>query len=254
MRKVHGVLIAFLLVVLMIVAYPVSASILWYNGDFNGSGSSMSNHHKYESYGGGSYFQSDSLVYDDFIVPAGGWTITSVWSNNFFTDEVSVSSATFEIRSGVSAGDGGTVVASGSANPQMSTTGRISSNGLVEYEVRISGLNINLTPGTYWLSVCPTIQSGDVYSYNSATSGSHSFGQPQGNNGNSYWYVFEHYGYGGEYTRNFEDVSAYLDETTDYSMGVEGEGGNPVPIPGAVWLLGSGLLGLVAVRRKRDRR
>ena len=28
------------------------------------------------------------------------------------------------------------------------------------------------------------------------------------------------------------------------------EGGSPVPIPGAVWLLGSGLVGLIAIRRK----
>ena len=29
--------------------------------------------------------------------------------------------------------------------------------------------------------------------------------------------------------------------------------GSPVPIPGAVWLLGSGLMGLIAVRRRKGR-
>ena len=35
-------------------------------------------------------------------------------------------------------------------------------------------------------------------------------------------------------------------ETEDYKINVA-----PVPVPGAVWLLGSGLLGLLGVRRKR---
>jgi len=26
--------------------------------------------------------------------------------------------------------------------------------------------------------------------------------------------------------------------------------GNPVPIPGAIWLLGSGLIGIIGIRRK----
>jgi len=35
----------------------------------------------------------------------------------------------------------------------------------------------------------------------------------------------------------------------DYVIG-QGEGGSPVPVPAAVWLLGSGLIGLVGLRRK----
>ncbi len=40
------------------------------------------------------------------------------------------------------------------------------------------------------------------------------------------------------------------DPRNEYS--VAGFVGSPVPIPGAVWLLGSGLLGLIGVRRKKD--
>ena len=33
---------------------------------------------------------------------------------------------------------------------------------------------------------------------------------------------------------------------------IDAFGANPVPIPGAVWLLGSGLLGLLGIRRKKS--
>jgi hypothetical protein len=33
-------------------------------------------------------------------------------------------------------------------------------------------------------------------------------------------------------------------------LGSGGSGGSSVPIPGAVWLLGSGLLGLIGLKRK----
>ncbi|MBN2809134.1 MAG: PEP-CTERM sorting domain-containing protein, partial [Deltaproteobacteria bacterium] len=36
-------------------------------------------------------------------------------------------------------------------------------------------------------------------------------------------------------------------ETEDYKINVA-----PVPVPGAVWLLGSGFLGLLGIRRKRN--
>ena len=38
----------------------------------------------------------------------------------------------------------------------------------------------------------------------------------------------------------------------DNLMGRNDPNGPPVPIPGAVWLFGSGLLGLVGIRRRRD--
>jgi hypothetical protein len=46
----------------------------------------------------------------------------------------------------------------------------------------------------------------------------------------------------------------YYDGTTDtfYNIGIKGECTSCVPVPAAAWLLGSGLLGLVGLKRKRQ--
>jgi hypothetical protein len=213
-----NVLIAFLVLSLGVMAGPAAAGTLWYNGDFDGSGLSVSNHHEYQNYGGNIYFQSDSHVYDDFVVPAGGWRVNAVWSNNRFTSGVVVTGATWEIRSGLSVGNGGTVVASGSGTPTLTNTGR-GTGSYTEYQVLISGLNFHLKPGRYWLRVTPTINVGDAYSYNSATSGLNAVGQPPGNNDNSYWNLYEHIGNGSEYSQYF--VEPY--GAPDFSMGIAGK-------------------------------
>lgn len=238
-----------LLIMAMATAWLVMAgtaaagTTLWYTGDFDGSGNSHSNQSQYESYGGGSYFQSNAKTYDDFIVSDGGWSIDSVWSNNRFTSGVTVNGATYEIRSGVSAGNGGTVVASGSGILELTDTGRGTGN-YTEYQVLISGLDIQLDSGTYWLNVTPSTNMGDAYSYNSATSGLNSIGTPQGNNGNSFADVFVHYGYGGTYSNYFADTGY-----TDYSMGVAGTS-STVPVPSTLPLLCFGLLVLTGFGRR----
>lgn len=221
------ILIAFLLLSLGVMAGPAAADTLWYNGDFNGTGYSLTNSHKYQDYGGGSYFQQDCQVYDDFLVPAGGWTVNSVWSNNLFTSAVVVSGATWEIRAGVSAANGGTVVTSGSGVPTLTDTGR-GKGSYTEYQVLISGLNFHLAPGRYWLNVTPSINmtgppADNAYSYNSPTSGANAVGQPPGNNGNSYWNVYTHFGNGSVYSQYFVDISSYFGIVADYSMGIGGE-------------------------------
>jgi hypothetical protein len=234
------ILIAFLVLSLGVMAGPAAADTLWYNGDFNGSGYSKANYHKYKDYGDGSYFQQDCQVYDDFVVPAGGWTVKSVWSNNLFTSTVVVSGATWEIRSGVSVGNGGTVVASGSGIPTLTATGRVRGS-YTEYQALIGGLNFHLGPGTYWLNVTPSINmtgspADTAYSYNSPTSGANAMGQPPGNNGNSFWNYFVHFGYGGEDSQYFVDLSSSFGIVADYSMGLAGKTATGPP-GGALQLL-----------------
>ena len=102
------------------------SGILWYNGDFNNINGLANEVNT---------LVADAHVYDNFIVPAGGFDITSVFSDDLIS--TNVTGATWEIRSGVSAGNGGTLVASGSTStPTVTATGR-SGFGFTEYQVEV---------------------------------------------------------------------------------------------------------------------
>jgi hypothetical protein len=60
----------------ILLILPCHASVLWYNGDWNNT-TALGNSRSYQF--------GDAWVYDDFIVPSGGWTITGVFSNDFST-------------------------------------------------------------------------------------------------------------------------------------------------------------------------
>src|ERR1700676_3566215 len=196
------------------------AQALWYNGDFNGLG-----------YHANGINTSDppSQVFDDFIVTSPGWwQLTGVFSNNLLSTVVT--GAEWEIRSGCSPGNGCTLVASGSTQtPFVTPTGR-SGFGYAEFMVEVSGINVTLGPGTYWLNVEP-IGNGTGHSLNTTTSGTNCVGMPCGNDGNSFFVP------GGF-------------STDDFSMGVIGQS---VPGPADWVLLGGGLSALlIAARRRRS--
>jgi hypothetical protein len=97
----------------------------------------------------------------------------------------------------------------------------------------VFGLNWVLNPGTYWVSFeVPEYSSGETGSLNPWIQ----FGgkKPENPLGNEAWW-------GSSNNRWFE-----LD---DQDMGVRIGGPQVVPLPGAVWLLGSGLLSLAGWRR-----
>jgi hypothetical protein len=224
------------LITMMICAgtLPAGATTLWYNGNWdlnnglpNGINTQSGNQH---------------TVYDDFIVPSGGWTIDSVWSNNYMLG-VTVTEAHWEIRSGVSAGNGGILVDSGTGAASVTTTGR-SAGIYTENTVQVAGLNVILGPGTYWLNVSP-IGSGSGAAYLSATTGAYAIGLPPGNDGDSFIN-------GTPY--NFDHTSVIFGSDKDFSMGIAGTLGTPIPLPPSLLLLGSGLLGLAITRRRKLRR
>src|SRR5260370_27066299 len=99
-----------------------------------------------------------------------------------------IAAAVWEIRSGVSAGNGGTVVASGVS---QGTQTLVSSwpDGEKIYRVEVDGLRVRLTPGTYWLSVTPVVPSAySTQSYVCATRGANAAGSPLGTDGNAFFY------------------------------------------------------------------
>lgn len=224
-------------VMLFFLTISSEGAILWYNGDFDGR-NGLANEL--------TTLVSHARTYDDFIVSGGGWNVNSIWTNNLMSF-TGVTTASWEIRSGVSPGDGGTLHFSGtSPATQVATGGAL--GGFTEYEIRVSGLDIDLPDGTYWLSVTPHgFLSGR--SFNSTTSGAGAIGLPAGDNDNSF---FDSTFFGA----SFDDTNDWFGEGVwDFSMGVEGTrglNGEPViPEPSTLLLIGSGLTGLVGFRRKR---
>src|SRR5690349_3742457 len=84
------------------------AGAVWDDGDWHSSGGRGAERN---GFGG----LDDSYVYDDLILNAGSWTVTDA-IGYFLSDTSAILDAEFEIRTGVSSGNGGTLVASGSAS------------------------------------------------------------------------------------------------------------------------------------------
>jgi hypothetical protein len=210
---------------------------LWYNGDYNGVNGLANERNT---------FVSQAAVYDDFNVTAPlGWHVTALFSDNLMPfGQPPIVGADWEIRTGISEGNAGTLVASGTTNsPIVTLTGR-SGFGFTEYMVEVTGLNVLLpmlpSGQHYWLNVTP-VGSGSGGSFNSTTSGTNCVGTPCGNDQNAFF--------------NSTFFGAYFTSTAnegvpgDFSNGVIG---TVVPEPATVALLtcGVGAL-LIALRRRR---
>jgi hypothetical protein len=212
---------------------------LWYNGDFNGVNGLANERNT---------FITQAAVYDDFDVTAPlGWNVTAVFSDNLMLTggPIIMSGADWEIRSGVSEGNAGTLVASGTTNsPMVTPTGRLEGNEFTEYMVEVTGLNVFLpmlpSGQHYWLNVTP-VGNGTGRSFNSDTSGAHCVGTPCGNDDNAF---FNSTFFGAYFTS-----TANEGQPGDFSNGVIG---TVVPEPGTVALFtfGVGAL-LIALRRRR---
>jgi hypothetical protein len=215
-----------------------SAQVLWYNGDNNGvTGLFSTNSNSYSGYSG--------LVYDDFTVTSsGGWQVEGVYGN--FLLPGAVSNANWAILSGVSAGNGGTVVASGTSSVSLTAIGTEGSSTL--YKLAVTGLNFNLAPGTYWLGLQPISSTG--YGYLVTTSGANAIGTPAGNDGNAFW-TEASLGIPLD-GLNFKSTTSVASNLDDFSLGVTGVPAN-VPEPSS-WALTFVCVGLLAYLRTRSRR
>jgi len=117
---------------------------------------------------GGSFNRPSFRRADDFTVPAGGWQITGFEFDGYQTGSTTESTFTalsVAIWSGVP-GEGGTViwgdmntnVLSGStfANIYRVTSTTLTNNQRPVMRLGVSGLNIKLAPGTYWIEFAAT--------------------------------------------------------------------------------------------------
>lgn len=144
----------------------------WYNGDWKPLIPSWNNFYVSD--------QQTSRVYDDFVVPDSGWTVSGVFAH-IDMPSLPVASAFWEIRSAMSVGSGGTVIASG-INPATTTQTGTVGDGTNVYLLVVNGLSVQLPPGQYWLNVAPVVPNSSKV-YLCATLGTNAIGTPAGNDG-----------------------------------------------------------------------
>lgn len=175
-----------------------------------------------------------AATYQNFTL-SGNSTVTGLFSNNL--SQLTPTNGYWEIRSGVSEGNGGTLIASGTGAVTNTPTGR-SDFGYNEYRNEVDGLNLALNGGTqYWMAVVPVCTTCAGRSFNSNTDGLNSIGTQQSND-----QFFNSAFFGANYTNaNNEGVFP------TFSQGVIGT----VPEPSSLIMLGSGLVAVAGIVRRR---
>jgi len=112
---------------------------------------------------------SDSHTYGAFTIAAGkSASVQGLVFQVQMNAHMNPKQATWEIRTGVSTGNGGTLVASGTSAATMSPTGRVFL-GFGEYTVGVKFPSITLSEGTYWVNVtpqCTDASDGQCTSFN----------------------------------------------------------------------------------------
>jgi hypothetical protein len=190
---------------------------------------------------------SDALVFDDFNWSGGGVDrLFGNYSSNANAFANAVVAMEFEIRSGVSAGSGGTLVASGSTTNFTWVDTGVDYLGSDGFRGTADVNNFNLAAGTYFLALRPvfSVPSSSVpFSYLLSTNGTNSVGTPIGN-GNSFFQSTG--GSAGLFNYQPADADDLLGTGTwDFSQGLEMI---PLPTGAAMGLAGIAMVGL---RRRR---
>jgi hypothetical protein len=249
-------LAAFLVILSNQSVSPARAGVLWYNGDYDNR-DALANGSAGINFNGG--FVEISKVYENFVVPVGQtWQITSAFSTDeiLYGSGLKVTTATWEIRTGVSAGNGGTVVISGdTAASQVAVTPQAGFTYIAPPSlITVSIPTVTLTAGTYWLSVIPDDTNpffGDQ-AYVETTSGANAVGIPHGNDGNSF--ISNNLPSGGAGSYFFTPTSSVEGAGTwYYSMGVIGTA-TGVPEPSSFVLAAIGGFGAVTFARRKKLR
>jgi hypothetical protein len=140
-----------------------SADVLFYNGDNGPVGNAFLNQLDFNS--------PDVTQYTEFRVPSGFvWQVSGVFAitaynldNGAPQNSPPNTQAYFEIRSNVSAGNGGILIDSGTASALPVATG-YSNGGYDRFRIEADFSPFNLSAGAYWMSIVP-IGNHDGYAF-----------------------------------------------------------------------------------------
>jgi hypothetical protein len=210
---------------------------LFYGGDFdinNPNANALANEND-AIVGGNPY---GAATFQNFLISGSSWNVT-----NMFTDNLSglnPSTGYWEIRTGMSEGNGGTLIASGTNPLSHTLTGRIDF-GYAEYRDEVNGLNLTLAPGTYWMAVVPQDPKDDNRSFNTNTFGLNAVGMQMSDR------QFFNSAFFGAAFINADNTGIF----PTFSNGVIG---TEVPEPSSLMMLGSGLAAAAGLGRKGPRR
>ena len=171
----------------------------------------------------------------------GGGAIDGLFTNNL--SGLNPTSGYWEIRTGVSPGNGGTLLASGTgtsggASFLHTATGN-TAFGYQEFTDAVLTPGLSLGAGKYWFSVVPTDLNGADRSYNTNTFVSG--GAIGSDDDNDQYFDSAFFG------ANFDNANNW-GVFQDFSSGVlQG----PVPEPSSLIMLGSGVLGIGGLLRRK---
>ncbi|HVT14022.1 MAG TPA: hypothetical protein VHE55_17295 [Fimbriimonadaceae bacterium] len=181
----------------------------------------------------------DEKIYDDVHFSIGSG-ITGIFGNFLDLTGGTALTGSYEVRSGVGAGNGGTLIASGSGSVQAALTGR-TLFGINEWSYTLRFSRVDLPAGTYWIELKLDSPNGQP-SWLTVTRGTNGVGGPL-DNGNSFFSSVA-----SDY--NFAPTNSFGGGSYDFSLGLIGI---PAPEPVSLSVLTAGCFVLLR-RRQATRR
>jgi hypothetical protein len=217
-----------------------AANLYFYGGDFDNN-NALAHGLANETDGTVQGSPYGAATFQNFVVSDSQINVTGLFTNDIMDLNPPPATAYWEIRSGVSEGNGGTLLASGTGTDMLTATGR-ERNGRLEYTNLVQGLSVNLAAGTYWFAVVPESPTDPVgRSFNTnSLEGLNAVGTQISNQ-----QYFDSAFFGATFTNANNEIA---DAFPTFSSGVYAD---VVPEPSTFLMLGSGLLGVAGVVRRR---